>query len=185
MELKHEAEKRQRRQSMRRKGTAGLVTGLAVLLAFEVGGRLLAEGYPDATWRPAAFALSAVAAAVGAFLRNGGALVLLLAAGLSSQGCATTYRGALGGTAFQPGYTPEQCAMLKAELRKYAATQEVSTYATGAGLACTGLVLGFTDSKTAAAVCTGVGAAAEGVGVFAASQAKALEEELALGGCPR
>jgi hypothetical protein len=71
MELKHEAAKRQRRRSMRRKGTAGLVVGLAVLLAFEVGGRVLAEGYPGTEWRPAAFALSAVAAAVGAFLRNG------------------------------------------------------------------------------------------------------------------
>jgi hypothetical protein len=71
MELKTEAAKRQRRQSMRRKGTAGLVTGLAVLLAFEVGGRLLAEGYPAADWRPFAFAISGAAAAVGAFLRNG------------------------------------------------------------------------------------------------------------------
>jgi hypothetical protein len=75
MELKHEAAKRQRRQSMKRKGAVGLVTGLAVLLAFEVGGRLLAEGYPGAEWRPTALALalSAVAAAVGAFLRSGGA----------------------------------------------------------------------------------------------------------------
>jgi hypothetical protein len=74
MELKSEAAKRQRRQSMRRKGTAGLVTGLAVLLAFEVGGGLLAEGYPQAEWRPVALAVAGVAAAVGAFLRNGNGL---------------------------------------------------------------------------------------------------------------
>jgi hypothetical protein len=185
MELKHEAEKRQRRQSMKRKGTAGLVTGLAVLLAFEVGGRLLAEGYPEAEWRPAAFALSAAAAAVGAFLRNGGSLVVLLAAGLSSQGCATTYRGAMGGTAFAPGYTPEQCLKLREELRTYTATGEGLLYLAGAGAVVTGIALALTSEKAAPAVGAGVSLLATGGARFTASQEKSLTKELALGGCPR
>jgi hypothetical protein len=181
MELKHEAAKRQRRRSMRRKGTAGLVVGLAVLLAFEVGGRLLAEGYPGAEWRPAAFALSAVAAAVGAFLRNGGALVLLLAAGLSNQGCATMYRGAVGGTAF----APEQCAQLRKELRTYTATGEGLLYLSGVGAVVTGIALALTSEKAAPAVGAGVSLLATGGARFTASQADGLSNELALGGCPR
>ena len=170
---------------MRRKGAAGLVTGLAVLLAFEVGGKLLAEGYPGAEWRPAAFALSAVAAAVGAFLRKGGALVLLLAAGLSGQGCATTYRGAVGGTAFTPGYSPEQCAQLREDLRTYTATGEGRLYLSGAGAVVTAIALGFTDGKSAPAVGAGVSLLATGGARFTSSQADSLTKELALGGCPR
>lgn len=185
MELKHEAAKRQRRQSMRRKGTAGLVTGLAVLLAFEVGGRLLAEGYPQAEWRPAALALAGVAAAVGAFLRNGGALVLLLAAGLSSHGCATTYRGALGGTVFAPGYTVDQCLKLREELRTYTATGEGLLYLSGAGAVVTGIALALTSEKAAPAVGAGVSLLATGGARFTSSQADSLTNELALGGCPR
>jgi hypothetical protein len=169
---------------MQRKGTAGLVTGLAVLLAFEVGGRLLAEGYPGAEWRPAAFALSAAAAAVGAFLRNGGALVVL-AAGLSSQGCATTYKGAVGGTAFASGYTAEQCAQLRKELRTYTATGEGLLYLSGAGAVVTGIALALTSEKAAPAVGAGVSLLATGGARFASSQADSLTEDLALGGCPR
>ena len=169
---------------MQRKGAAGAIWFLAALLACEVGGRLLAEGYPGAEWRPAAFALSAVAAAVGAFLRNGGALVLLLAAGLSGQGCATTYQGAVGGTAFQPGYTPEQCAQLRKEFRTYTATGEGLLYLSGAGAVVTGLALALTSEKAAPAVGAGVSLLATGGARYTTSQADSLTEELALGGCP-
>lgn len=112
----------------------------------------------------------------------------MLIAALLTAGCATSYRqqasaGLVGPFAFS--LTPWQCATLKAERRKYHATQEASTYAVGAGLVCTGLVLGFTDSKTATAVCTGVGGAAQGVSLFTSTQVADLDQELKDGGCER
>jgi hypothetical protein len=109
----------------------------------------------------------------------------LVAVGLLSQGCATTYRGAVGGTAFAPGYTGEQCAQLRKELRTYAATGEGLLYLSGAGAVVTGIALALTSEKAAPAVGAGVSLLATGGARFTASQAQGLTEELALGGCPR
>jgi hypothetical protein len=114
-----------------------------------------------------------------------GALVLLLTAGLSSQGCAATYKGAVGGTAFAPGYTPEQCLKLREELRTYTATGEGLLYLSGAGAVVTGIAIALTTEKAAPAVGAGVTLLATGGARFTASQAKSLTQELALGGCPR
>jgi len=112
-------------------------------------------------------------------------LIVLMVAVMAS-GCATSYRPKnTGPTAFSFVLTPEQCTTLKAERRKYHATQEASTYAAGAGLVCTGLMLGFTDSKTATGICTGVGGVAEGVSIFTGTQVADLDAELADGGCGR
>lgn len=186
MELKSEAQTRERRQKMKNKGAAGLGWGLGVLFAIEVLGRALADGYPDAEWRGWVLALGGTAAALAGYIRSsGGLLAALFAVGLLNQGCATTYKGALGGTAFAPGYTSEQCAVLKKERRTYEATREASSYVAGAGLACGLFTVALTDSKTATGICAGVGAAAEGTSIFTASQVRSLDEELAQGGCSR
>lgn len=112
-------------------------------------------------------------------------MAVVLAALLSAMGCATTYRGAVGGTAFAPGYTVEQCAQLRKELRTYTATGEGLLYLSGAGAVVTGIALALTLDKAAPAVGAGVSLLATGGVRFTASQAKSLTEELALGGCPR
>lgn len=112
--------------------------------------------------------------------------VCLVSLAVALSGCATTYRPKVTGPdALSFSLTPEQCDNLKHERRKYHATQEASTYAAGAGLVCTGLALGFTDSKTATAICTGVGGVAEGVSIFTGTQVSDLDAELADGGCGR
>lgn len=113
----------------------------------------------------------------------------MLACALALSACAhTPLRPALvGGTAFQ--LTPAQCLDLAKERRAYVATQEASAYASGLGAVLTGVLLavlhGDRAEVVAPAISTGLTSVAAGVGVFASSQAKSLEEDLAAGGCPR
>jgi hypothetical protein len=112
-------------------------------------------------------------------------MAALCVASLSGHGCATTYKGAVGGTAFAPGYTLEQCAQLRKELRTYTATGEGLLYLSGAGAVVTGIALALTSEKAAPAVGASVSLIATGGVRFTSSQANSLTEELALGGCPR
>lgn len=115
--------------------------------------------------------------------------ILLLMLSLSS-GCASTpsIPRTLGGDAF--AFTPEQCLVLGEKQRTYKATQETATYASGLGAVLTGVFLAvFHDNDKgqvlAPALSTTVTAVSAGVGVFAGSQAKSLENTLAIGNCPR
>lgn len=111
-------------------------------------------------------------------------LIAILAT-VVATGCATTYQGAVGGTAFAPGYSSEQCAQLRKELRTYTATGEGLPYLSGAGAVVTSIALALTSEKAAPAVGAGVSLLATGGARFTSSQADSLTNELALGGCPR
>ena len=107
---------------------------------------------------------------------------------LSACASAPPMPRALGGDAFS--FTPEQCLALDAEQRGYKATQETAVLASGLGAVLTGVFLAVFHGKDnaeviAPALSTGVTTVAAGVGVFAGSQAKSLENTLAVGSCPR